>query len=168
MRLIFSVGLVMSLMISSVISGCGFALRGTAIPLPARYSKTYFESESIKGVSNSLPKQVKELLVLGGGQLVPRKDASVSIHLSDIDSQSRQIVLAGNGTTKEYERTYRVTVTVVDLKSGVQLGSRTLSSTHNIQLNDTHVLAGQDEARTVQKSAEQSLAHQILRYLKTL
>lgn len=148
-----------------LLSGCGFALRGTTTPLPARFEKTYFHE--IQHTDDTLHRRVKRLITLSGGKLVERSEASVSIALTKVEISSRQIALSGNGSVKEYERTYYTTVTVTEITTGIQLGSRVLSTKHNVQLDDRRVLAGEEQSAVTQDVAERSLAQAVMRYLKS-
>ncbi|PID63734.1 MAG: hypothetical protein CR974_01195 [Gammaproteobacteria bacterium] len=149
-----------------LLSGCGFALRGTAIPLPERFTQTYFKDSL--GINNRFERRLRQQIELGGGQLVDEEQAKVSITVSPIKERSRQMALSSNGYAKEYERTYSTTITVVNLKTGVQLGNRTVTSVQNLQLDDRHVLAGEEESDTIRDIAEQELVRQMMQYLKTL
>lgn len=157
--------LMINIAVGLLLSGCGFALRGTATPLPARFEKTYFADQL--ATDDSFERRIKQLIVLGGGTLVERDIATVSVAVSEINTHSRQIAISGSGTTKEYERDYTATVTVVDLTSGAQLGSRKLSTTRNIQLNDSNALASEAQSTITQNDAEGDLAKAVMQYLKT-
>ncbi len=149
-----------------LLGGCGFALRGSAIPLPERFAKTYLEESHHS--DNHFERRIQQLIELGGGRLVAREAAEVSLKVGKIEVKSRQIALSSDGYNKEYERTYRVKVTVVDLKTEAQLGSRYITSTQNLQLDDRYVIAGDEESETTQRAAERELSYKIMQYLKTL
>lgn len=153
------------LFFSMILSGCGFQLRGTQDVLPSIFQQTYLADNSLE--NEQLRHQVKQQLHLNGGQIVDKKLATVSVSLSPISEDSRQVAIAGAGTLKEYERTYRVTVTVVDLNSQVQLGSRTINVVRNIQLDDSKVLAGEERSDVLRSVAERSLSQQIMQYFKS-
>lgn len=147
------------------LSGCGFALRGVSSPLPERFAKTYLQDVMVP--NNRFQRRIEQLIVLGGGHSVERDVANVKISVSDITTYSRQIALSGNGAAKEYERTFSTTVTITDLTTGIQLGSRQLSTTRNIQLDDRNVLAGEEQSEVTQSAAEHALANAVYQYLKT-
>lgn len=157
---VFSVSILMFL------SGCGFALRGTTTPLPTRFAKTYFH-ETLAS-EDALHRRVKQLIVVGGGQLLDdTTEATVSVAVGAVQIRSRQIALSGNGAIKEFERTYSTTVTVTEMPTGIQLGSRVLSTTRNVQLDDRRVLAGEEQSSVTKEVAERALAQAVIQYLKS-
>lgn len=148
-----------------VLAGCGFALRGTTTPLPERFAKTYFHETLV--AEDALHRRVKQLIVVSGGQLVAKDNATVGVNISAVKEQSRQIALSGNGAIKEYERTFSTTVTVTEIATSIQLGSRVLSTTRNVQLDERRVLAGEEQSSVTKEVAERALAQAVIRYLKS-
>lgn len=165
MRILVKGSLVLGLLFGLVLSGCGFHLRGSSVLLPDLFKKTYFKENLV--IDDNFERRVKDLIVAGGGKLVSREQADVGVALSEVNVRSRQVALSSSGSTKEYERTYKATVTVTDLKTGAQLGSREVSTVRNLQLDSGQVLAGEEQSVTTQKEAERSLAQAVMRYLKT-
>ncbi len=147
------------------LSSCGFALRGTTTPLPARFDKTYFHDTLEE--QEALHRRVKQLIIVGGGHLVPKAQATVAVNVGPVSMSSRQIALSGNGAIKEFERTYSTTVTVTEVATGIQLGSRVLSTTRNVQLDDRRALAGEEQSAVTKDVAERALSQAVMQYLKS-
>ncbi|MPV85206.1 LPS-assembly lipoprotein LptE [Ostreibacterium oceani] len=145
--------------------GCGFQLKGTATQLSTRFDSTYVNPiDTLK--NNGLSRQLERLINVNGGKTVANiDDASIAVNITPVTTQSRQIALSSDASLKEYERIYTTTVTVTDLQSGVQLGQRQLSSTRHVQLDDRKVLAGEEQSKITQDSAERDLAYRIMHYL---
>lgn len=157
--------LLLSLIISLLLTACGFQLRGSNQSLSEKFQHTYVADHLSE--DGLFLRQIKQLIALNGGQIVDKAAAQVALSLTPITTSSRQIAIAGSGTLKEYERTYEVTVTLVDMSNQVQLGSRTLSVVRNIQLDDSNVLAGEERSETTYRVAERALAQSVLRYLES-
>ncbi len=161
--------ILLSLLIT-IITGCGFQLRGINTgKLPEQFQKTYLtESDNNKNNKNSLFYQkLKELIVTNGGNLSNEEQANVTVVLSPVTINSREIALANKGLLKEYERTYKVTVTILDTNNGVQLGSRVLTRIEDIQLSDQQVLASEEQIQITNKEAYRSLAEAAILYLQS-
>ncbi|MGY0399299.1 MAG: hypothetical protein ACWIPH_05070, partial [Ostreibacterium sp.] len=63
--------------------------------------------------------------------------------------------------------TYSTQVTVIDSKNEIQLGSRVISTSRNIQLDDRYVIAGEEQLQTTHADAEKSLARSTLLFLES-
>lgn len=153
------------LLLGLCLTSCGFQLRGVSTPLADDFQQTYL----LEADSNSMSfyHQIKKLLTANGGGLVEKEAAKIIINTTPIETHSRQIALANNGTLKEYERTYRTTVTVIEANSSIQLGSRTLSTVRTLQLDDSNVVAGEEQSLITQTDAERALATAVIRYLES-
>lgn len=155
----------LSVVLAFIVAGCGFQLRGTSNPLPQRFQQTYLAEDL--SANEHFYRQVKQLIHLNEGRLVSQAQAKVTLFLSPITVKSRQIALAGTGTLKEYEKNYQLTVKLVETASHAQLGSREISVSRTIQIDDSKVLAGEETLEIAQKAAERSLAQSVIRYLKS-
>ncbi len=149
-----------------VLSACGFQLRGTAnTQLSARFNKTYLVNALV--TNDFFYQSIHQLIIANGGQIVDKQAALIAVNITPIRSSQRQIALSGNGALKEYERTFSTTVTLVDLQNNKQLGSREITTTRNIQLDDRLVLAGEEQSAIIRREAERALAQSIMRYLQS-
>ncbi|PID66356.1 MAG: hypothetical protein CR975_03340 [Gammaproteobacteria bacterium] len=162
MRYIMLLGFCVSVFLSS----CGFQLRGVnSGQLSEQFKKTYL-SETEKSDNNDFYQLVEKLIIASGGRLSDKDSANVTVLLSPVTMNSRQIALVREGLLKEYERTYKVTVTILDANNNAQLGSRVITTVKDIQLNDKQVLAGEEQIRITDKEAYHNLAQSILLYLQ--
>lgn len=157
--------ILLSVVLSVMLSGCGFQLRGLNSQLSKQFQKTYLIEGEESNNNSQFYQSVKELIVVNGGNLSDKANANVTVVLSPITVNSRQIAIANNGLLKEYERTYQTTVTVLDSNNDVQLGRRVISTIKNIQLSDTQVLAGEEQTEITNKEAYRNLAQSVLLYL---
>lgn len=161
-----------AVLFSIVLTGCGFQLRGLDTgKLSTQFQKTYLSEDTDKVIhtDNHSPfyQSVKQLIQTNGGALTDKEQSNIIVILSPITTHSRQIALANKGLLKEYERTYKTTVTVIDSSNNSQLGSRVVSTVKDIQLNDNQVLASEEQVEITNKEAYQSLAQSVLLYLQS-
>lgn len=148
-----------------LLSSCGFKLRGTGIQLSAKFQKTYIDDDNIN--DTNFYDRIKKLIVLNGARLVDQKQAIIGVHFSPIKVSSRQIALSDNGSLKEYEKTYSTTITVIDESNDIHLGSRVITTVRNVQLDDEHVLANEEQMNTTSEDAYHTLAQSVLLYLQS-
>lgn len=152
------------ILMSFLVTACGFQLCGLNQNLSNQFSHIYIEETS---ANPSFQEKVKTLISKSGGKLVSKAAATKAIYLTPISTSSRQISLSSSGSLKEYERTYQTTVTVVDIKAGVQLGRRTLSNTQYLQLDSLTPQAGEEQTLISLAAAENDLAQAVMSYLST-
>ncbi len=145
------------------VASCGFHLRGydESSQLSARFDKTYVQISD-----NYLESQIKRLINNSGGKVVKDDEAITKVSISSIKKDKRQIALSGDGSLKEYEQTYNITVTVSDISNGIQLGNRKLSTIKFIQLDSRKILAGEEQSDIVKKNATRELAKRVMSYLR--
>lgn len=149
---------------SCLITACGFQLRGLNHSLSEQFSQIYMEQAS---VSQPFQKKVKELIVASGGALTDKNMATTAIYLAPIQTSSRQVSLSASGSVKEYERIYSTKVTIINLKDQSQIGSRSISNTQYLQLDELSPQAGEEQSRISLRAAEDDLAQAIMSYLST-
>lgn len=156
----------LGLVFAFLVAGCGFQLRGLNTQLTEKFQKTYLAEEK-NAFDSDFYLSVRQLLVTNGGGLSEKAEATVTVLLSPISINSRQIALSNDGLLKEYERTYKATVTVLDSQNDIQLGSRVVSTIKNIQLSDDLVLAGEEQIKITNKEAHRALAQSVMLYLES-
>ncbi len=147
---------------TTLITGCGFKLRGVddAGKLSDKFKKTYLSISD-----EYLESQIKRLINNSGGKVVNKKEATTKVRVSSLSSKKRQIALSGDGSLREYEQTYKISVTVSDLSNGISLGTRELSTIKFIQLDKRKVLAGEEQSDVVRKAAIRNLSKRVMSYL---
>ncbi len=155
---------------SLLISGCGFALRGTTVPLPEKFSYTHITNHTTLNdnynENNNIKYQLSKLIKVNGGDIVSKSNAKVMIILEPIKVHSRQIAFSRDANTREYENTYSVAITIIDKVTAAQLGNKVFSIVKHIQLKDNKVLAGNEQRLITKEEAEEELTQQILLYLR--
>lgn len=148
-----------------LLASCGFALRGTDVHLPARFSNIYMQTSR---PITAFAEDVKEQLRLNGANLTTQVLASVILEVGDVSTYSRQIAITGDSALREYERIYSAHVRVIEQATGQLLGERTVSTVRYIQEDERRLLASDEQANMIQTTAERVLAQRIIQYLKTL
>lgn len=157
--------ILIAVLCSFLMVGCGFKLRGIDTQLSDRFAQTYVSSGD--SLESDFSRKIKQLIHVNGGQVVAREFAQLKVHVTPVKVYSRQIALSDSGAIKEFERTYSTVVTLVDLSNGIQLGSRQISTTRFIQLDDRRVLAGEEQSEVTENNAENALAQSVIRYLES-
>lgn len=154
---------VVFILVSFFMTACGFQLRGLSHNLSQQFSAVYMQEAD----NQAFQEKVRKLITANGGQLVAKDRATIALYLSPVTTSSRQISLSSSGSLKEYERIYRTKVTIVDLTNQTQLGSRSISNTQYLQLDDLSPLAGEEQSKISLTAAESDLAQAVMSYLST-
>ncbi len=146
--------------------GCGFHLRGLNSQLSDKFKKTYLVENNRSDAS--LNQEIASLITFNGGKLVKQSAADVRLVVSPIRVSSREIAASGDNLLKEYEKIYRVEVTIIDQNDGSQIGHRTVSSRQTQQYDEKNILASDEEGKITQNAAIRDLANEIIRYLSII
>ncbi len=154
------------LLISLLLAGCGFHLRGLNSQLSGKFKKTYLVEDNDSNVN--LNQEVASLITLNGGQLVDKSQAIIRLVISPLKVKSRQIAISGDSTLKEYEKTYRANITIINQNDGSQIGQRVVSSIQQQQYDEKNVLASDEQSEITKEAAIRDLANEIIRYLSTI
>lgn len=148
---------------ASLLSGCGFHLRG-GVDLPAAYQRM-----AIEGVSpySALGLDLKRTLQGNGIDVVEPADAQVILKLSQVNYQRRLLsVSAVSGKTAEYELHYSVNLSLHDRQGKVLLSEQPLQQLRDYVYDQNNVLGTDNEEVQLRKDMERDLVGQILRRLQ--
>ncbi len=161
-RQVWAVLMIVTLLLS--LTACGFRPRGYNKDLSERFSATYLDYLDDPEVG--LGRELKRLITYNGGAVVEPENARITVAFSPISELARQVALSGDGSFKEYERTYTTLVQVTDNETGIMLGSREIRTTRYVQEDERRILASEEQLEISKKSAAKDLAAKILRYLE--
>ncbi len=155
---------ILSMFLCVVLLGCGFHLRGLSTDkLSKRFEQAYLD---ISETNNEFYQEVKKLIIDNGGDITNKDSAKITVILSPVVVNYRQVAIADNNSLKEYEYNYRVNVSVLDEKNS-QLGSSIITTVKNIQLNDNQVTINEEYLKENTKEVYQELAKSTLHYLQS-
>lgn len=148
---------------SFLMTACGFQLRGLNHNLSQQFSAVYMQETD----NQAFQEKIKKLITANGGQLVAKDKATIALYVSPVTVSSRQISLSSSGSLKEYERTYQTKITIVNITDQTQLGSRSITNTQYLQLDDLSPQAGEEQSKISLTAAENDLAQAVMSYLST-
>lgn len=146
------------------LSACGFKPRGINSELSERFKATYLEYADDPEVG--LGRELRRLINYNGGTVVEKDVATVTVSFTPLNDSARQVAISGDGSFKEYERTYVTLVRVTDNESGILLGSQEISAVRYVQEDDRRILASEEQREVSKRAAGKDIAGKILRYLE--
>ncbi|MDH5738060.1 MAG: LPS assembly lipoprotein LptE [Gammaproteobacteria bacterium] len=133
---------------SSLLSGCGWRLRGS-INLPPVMAKTY-----IQGVApfSELGLQLKSSLNGADAEVVEHvSQATASLVILGNDVKRRVLAIDKSGQASEYELSYVLRFTVLDEKGKQLMPEQTVTATRDYQFDPNAILAKGDEEAKLRK-----------------
>ncbi len=152
------VNILIGLVMTAGLAGCGFQLRGQAqLPFEAAFVEAKSESPLAISLRQSLSFQNK---------LAARKeDAPVRIVLAE-ESRTKSILsLSGGGKVKEYRLVYRVIMSVVDAAGNELIAPAEILLNRDFSFSDAEILAKEAEENSLNRAMEQDALRQALRRL---
>lgn len=157
--------LVFVVLLTLVISGCGFQLRG-AIDISAEISPLYLQQNSVF----ELAREIKALLTTNNIEVVADPaQANSQLVLLNETKQSRVLSVDGNGRAREYSLTYTVNFTMTIKKAGEQAEGvgvvpkqETVSLTRSLIFDPEAVLAVTNETEILYREMRGNAARSIL------
>ena len=157
--------LVFFILLTLVISGCGFQLRG-AIDISSEISPLYLQQNSVF----ELARDIKTLLATNNIEVVADPaQANSQLVLLNESKQRRVISVDGNGRAREYSLTYTVNFTMTMQKAGEQAEGvvlapkqETVSLIRSLIFDPDAVLAVTNETEILYKEMRGNAARSIL------
>ncbi len=153
--------LITALLSASLVSGCGFHLRGK-VDLPEQLSAIYIQQKN----ASPLRLAVRDALTFAGGNVVKDKSlASATLELEDtrVTRAVRTVDLRGKATS--YTLTLRTVFRVLSPTNETLLPSKIASASRKLNFNSVQVLASERESGILVKEMEKDVAQQIIRNL---
>lgn len=153
--------LMTALLSASLVSGCGFHLRGK-VDLPEQLSAIYI----LQKKATPLRLAVRDALTFAGGNIVKEKSlASATLELEDtqVSRTVRTVNLRGKATS--YTLTLRTVFRVLGANNDTLLPAKVASASRKLNFNSAQVLASERESGILIKEMEKDVAQQIIRNL---
>lgn len=149
------------LLLSLVITSCGFHLRGTG-----GYT---LGAESVAVVADNpqsdLAASLKETLEGNGVAVVPTTDAEYVIRLGSETTTRRPVASSGSITVSEYEVRVRALFSVVDASGKTVIPSTALSTDRIYSFDATNFVGNAEEEAVLVEEMREDLAGQLVRRL---
>ncbi len=154
------------LLVTVMLTACGFHLRGSAL-----HDDMPFQSIYITGFadSSSVGMELKRSLQAGGTTIATdRKTAEVVMNVLS-DKKKRNILsLNAQGRVREYELAHSLRFRVLDAQGSVVLSPTTIIQKRKFNYTESEALARVNEQETLYQDMQSDLVQQILRHLSAL
>lgn len=147
------------LLLTGLLAGCGFQLRGAA-PVPTALQPLSVHCDESVPVSlcQAVTRQFRE----GQVQIRDRDAADYHLQLGQFRQQRRTSAVNPRGEAAEYDLRQRVVVSLISADQVPLLADSEISSSRSYRFDSTNVLANRREQRELESSLHDTLARQIL------
>ena len=146
------------LLCATVLTACGFQLRGVA--------DLSFHEIYIQGATLTISKDLKKNLAINDITIVnsPEK-AELMLELLNESSEKRILSLSGKGVVSEYELFYRVRFRVRDASSETWEAVQTIEERRDYSFDNTQLLAKEGEELRLNNDMHTDAVREIMRRL---
>ncbi len=163
-RLLPSTALTLAVVLSILLSACGFQLRGN-VELPAMLKVTLIQAKDPwQGVAAALR---DELESAGASVTSKSDDATAVLVLSGERSQRRVLSVGSLGKASEYELYEEITFSLRDSEGREQFKPQKVSLTRDLVFDQTRLLGKVAEREELREQMHRLLARQIITRLRT-
>lgn len=148
---------------STLIAGCGFALRGNH-PLP--FDSLFVTADATGSLGRTLRQQIET----GGSTRIAESRTTASATLDILSSRRDKsiISLTSAGKVREYRLTQTLRYRLLDRKGEELTPPTELSASREMTYNDGLILAKNQEEALLYRDIERDLTSQLLRRLETV
>lgn len=158
--------LTLGLIVLSLLSACGFQLRGQVAQLQG-----LSQPLAVSGVAPNSPlgRELHDQLQQAGAQLAEEgASASATLRISGMNSSERVIGLDSRNRATEYELMESLRFSLRDQARGQLIPEQTLRVTRTLFAPQNRVLSGQQEAQTLREDMRRELVNLLIRRLSVL
>jgi len=155
--------IVVACLLLSVLTACGFKLRG-AFQLPPELQKIYV----VGSQSSDLVKDLKEMLAYSGSSVVDRADANAILTINKEETDSRTLSVDSRGKVRESERELSVVYSLVLTNGDVVLDKEALLLVRDFVDDENDVIGRDNESGVITRDLQRDAAQQILRRIQAL
>lgn len=155
---------VVVVLLSALLSACGFHLRGN-VELPPMLKVTLLQSSDLwSGIAAALRTELES----AGARVTTKSDeATAVLKLTGERSQRRVLSVGTGGTASEYELFEEVTFAVYDNEGRELLKPQTLNLTRDLVFNENQLLGKVSESDELREQMRRTLARQIITRILT-
>lgn len=147
------------LLLTGVMAGCGFQLRGAA-PVSAAIQPLAVVCDG--AVPLTLCQAVEEQLRLGDVRVVDRPKADYVLKLSNYSQSRRASAITRNAVAAEYTLRQRVIMSVVTADQVPLVADQEIASSEAYRYDQSNILAKQREQEALTETLNQRLAQQVI------
>jgi LPS-assembly lipoprotein len=149
---------VLILLISLVLAGCGFQMRGTA--------DLAFKNLYMTGAKTTIDKPLKKALAVNGVTIVTEKEnAELMLEMVGEKTEKRILSLSGTGLVREFDLYYRVYFRLKDPDSELWGKEQMIEQRRDYSYSDAELLAKQGEEQRLYDDMRAEAARELLRRL---
>jgi LPS-assembly lipoprotein len=147
------------LVLSLILAGCGFRLRGTA--------EVPFERLYIPGANGGLALDLKRNMQSGSNAQVVEdpREADAILEFTEESREKHILSLTVAGRVREFQLRYRVGFRVHDGRGAFYVPQNTIQLVRDVTFNDAEVLAKEAEEQLLFRDMQTDMVQQILRRL---
>lgn len=150
------------LAIISLLTGCGFHLRGEYnVPFASVYLSTTGTSQVAVKLRRELANSPTRLMPSASG-------AEAQLNISEEKRERLILSLSGAGRVREYQLKLHVRYQLLDNKGGVPIPTSEIQLQRILTYDDSQVIAKQQEEAMLYKDMEEDAASQILRRMTAI
>jgi LPS-assembly lipoprotein len=155
--------LVIAITALTILSSCGWRLRGT-LTLPENLNSVYIVNQTS---STDLDEELERLLSNNDVTIAESMSiAQLIITLEEFEEKSRTASLSSAGRTNEYELTSEVIYNIKDQLGNELIPTSEANVIRTYQYDENNVIAAGNEQRLLQQEIRRELAQQILGRLR--
>ncbi|OZG72385.1 hypothetical protein BTA51_16790 [Hahella sp. CCB-MM4] len=144
---------------ASIVSGCGFHLRGQ-VDLPDNLKQMALScpQESSRDLCLNLKKSLEQ----AGIQILDSTDDAAVLSINDVKDQRRAVSIGNDAGVAEYEVTRSVKFSFTDAEGNPVIADGKTSQFQSYRFDETSVLGKDKEEEQIRKELNQLLAQDIL------
>jgi LPS-assembly lipoprotein len=154
--------LVLLLLSFTLLTSCGFKLRGS-FDMPASLSQVV-----IVGGERELVSTLSEMLVKSGSTILESGSEAASINIIKNEYEREVLTSSADGIASSYQFRYLVDFTVTDAAGKVLQPSISVNQVRSLNYEAGNELAIEDEVAFLKEGMEQEISLQIMRRLSRL
>ena len=153
------------ILLTSLISGCGFHLRGSG-PGSVNISSVYVDASTARHLAEEVKSQLSGL----GVAIASSSDAAEYVLKLNNEKQDRKVlsVSSQTGKVEEYELIYSATMSVIDATGKSLSKNQRVAARRDLSFDEAAVLGKFDEERTLQEDLRKQVAASVLRRLNAV
>jgi len=155
--------IVLSLLLLSLLSGCGFHLRGSPGAATSRLHSVYIRS----AYSGTILAEIRAQLQQAGVELSPGPEQAQLVLALEGENYQRSVLSVSprTGKVEEYQLTLEVYMSVADTDGTVVLGSTRVAAARDYAFDQDSVLGEFTEENTLREDLSRRVATRIIRRL---
>ena len=155
--------MMIALVLSAVVSGCGFQLRGAA-NLPAEMSTTWV---NIPDPTSAFARELELLLRGNGVTLADGPGEGVAeLRITRERITRRALTISGDARVREFELVFDLQFSLVDASGTVLLGPESLRQERDFQFDEQEILGATTEEELLREDLRRNMAAALLRRLE--